>query len=397
MHARVAAAKSRTDDGDNKGFFGLDVFRTEWGGLERDSTTTSATFSKHLAMEEASAAADEVRWQSAFLREQRGEQAERRQVAGRTRLHSARERRERLSQLAASRREAKLADAAELKERRARWEEERKAMRASRGGYLHGQVEAARVAEQQAASRALDARLDEEERLEGERHQVEAAREAAALRRRLAAVRGEKLAHGRRMVAAEARARAAVEEARQASLHHASRQGEAVRDAESEWRGRRLRADAMYLEQARENRERVLAVRQAARESKQESLGERKRAASEEVRVSEALNARARDRQRTAMHSNRRAVSAVFKQRFVSRTEEEAWSVSPLRKLHRSSARFGQHSSGHLSRAEPDEAVAGATSSRAGRTMRGTATRAQPSTNPSPRMRPRSARAAIRV
>ena len=153
----------------------------------------------------------------------------------------------------------------------------------------------------------------------------------------------------------------------------------------------------MYLEQARENRERVLAVRQAARESKQESLGERKRAASEEVRVSEALNARARDRQRTAMHSNRRAVSAVFKQRFVSRTEEEAWSVSPLRKLHRSSARFGQHSSGHLSRAEPDEAVAGATSSRAGRTVRGTATRAQPGTNPSPRMRPRSARAAIRV
>ena len=126
--------------------------------------------------------------------------------------------------------------------------------------------------------------------------------------------------------------RSAAEDAQQATQARRERAGEAVRQAATEWRGRRLKEDEEYLKQARESRERVLALRQAAKESKEEVLLEKRRAASREARNSEMLAAKVRKSRRAELQGRRNEVAEVFKQRFVGRSEEEAWAASPLRK-----------------------------------------------------------------
>ena len=289
---------------------------------------------------QASAAADRVRGHSAFLKDEKSEIASERAASGRLRLNSARARRGRLSVLSEARRRERQAEAVEFKEQRRAWEEARRAQRERRGGLLLDAATVARVAERQAASRSLDARLDASERAVDERERAVGVHDANQLRLRLAAVRREKLEWGRRVFVQTVQARSGVEVARQATLAKREEIGYALREESITWRRSRLRQDDAYLRKAKESRERVQGFRQAARESKEESILEKRRSASREARASGLFASRARANQKAVLQGARNAVAAVFKQRFVSREEEEVWSASPLRKLHRCSARF---------------------------------------------------------
>ena len=256
---------------------------------------------------------------------------EERVAAGRTRLNSARERRVRLGSLTDARRTERQAEAAQLKRRRRAWAAERESERQAVGEEV-----AARVA----AARSLDARLDASESARDATEQAEGARMSAALQLSLSKMRRDKLAYAQRMVVAGVRARSAVDDARQTTLAAAGLRGEAVREQESEWSRRRRQQEAQYVANARQQRERVLAGRQACKENATEALHERRANAHRGGRASAALASRASAHQKAALQSNRDAVAAVYTRRFVSRADEEAWSASPLRKLHRSSARF---------------------------------------------------------
>lgn len=288
------------------------------------------------------AVADRVRGHSAFLRSEREKLIEDHVSAGRQRLNSARERRGRLLMLGDTKRQQRQAAAAELKERRRVWDAERKAQRERRGGFLQEEA-AAHVAERQVLSRGADARLDAIERAHAEALQEEGVRAAAAIKQRLVEVRQRKLEWGQRIYVQVMEARSAVEEAQQETYARRERAREDLRHASSVWRSRRQRQDDQYMRKAKETRERVLATRQAAKESKEEAFLERRRAASREARASELLQAKARNHRKAELQGRRNEVAEVFQQRFVGRSEEDAWVASPLRKLHRSSARFHDH------------------------------------------------------
>lgn len=90
--------------------------------------------------------------------------------------------------------------------------------------------------------------------------------------------------------------------------------------------GVRARAD---LSRARANRERAVAIREAARQSVQEMLQAKQRHATKE-RANDLLVTKAKVR---VLESNRREVADRYRQRFVGHEEEQEWQSSPLRKL----------------------------------------------------------------
>lgn len=120
-----------------------------------------------------------------------------------------------------------------------------------------------------------------------------------------------------------------------AALHACSeatrRIGDEKRDLSKSLRRQKSTREDAYLARARENRERAAAIREAAKESVQQMLRDRKRTATKE-RKNDDLVVEARAR---VIEGNRREVAAMYRNRFVGRDEESEWEASSLHRLQR--------------------------------------------------------------
>ena len=330
LAARLALARSATDDGDGRLATDLKSLAiAALPPLKRSSSTTTATFSRFRAAEAAREQVQECRARRESREVLKAQQAKEWAAQGRERVESARGRRERIHGFEIAMLSERTEIVREQKAAASRREETRE---------MHRRLFAAQVGVLVAEARSLDLRLDASEARAQQVACEEGTRTREAILHEVAQAKQQQLGWCRLTIEAVKAARSAILEARRSANEDARASVDTTHEAARARAAERLRRDQEYLTRARENKGRALSFRARARQSKADVVAQR-RASARSERSNDHLVAETKAR---VLRSNRKNVAEIYEHRFVSKHEQRQWEASSLRRLHQqASARGG--------------------------------------------------------
>ena len=244
LAARLALARSATDDGDGRLATDLKSLAiAALPPLKPSSSTTTATFSRFRAAEAAREQVQECRARRESREVLKAQQAEEWAAQGRERVESARGRRERIHGLEVAMLSERTEIVREQKEAASRREETRE---------MHRRLFAAQVGVLVAEARSLDLRLDASEARAQQVACEEGTRTREAILHEVAQAKQQQLGWCRLTIEAVKAARSAILEARRSANEDARASVDTTREAARARAAERLIRDQEYLTRARE-------------------------------------------------------------------------------------------------------------------------------------------------
>ena len=174
---------------------------------------------------------------------------------------------------------------------------------------------------------ALQVQMNEMQRAEHSSQRAECTRSRVQLAKDIAIARERNLATRKRMAKRVGTVPSA--ELTGQLLTAAARRAKEVREDEQNWKAERGRRDEMYLERARANKQRAQQTRGKAKQALADALKSRQQGAAKE-RANDHLVVVTKTR---ILEENRKEVSAIYKQRFVTANAATEWEGSSLKRL----------------------------------------------------------------
>ena len=172
-------------------------------------------------------------------------------------------------------------------------------------------------------------RMDQSERFADETKRMEGTKLRVGLSEALKSFRQQYLQSRKAAVEAVKKDKI-IEQARQVAADARVEAGESVRTAAKARAAERSVRDAAYVAKAQANKVRAIDFRKAAKKSKSSMLKEKREVARKE-KGNDHLVFEAKAKIFT---ENRAEAAAVYRSRFASKEEEDAWEASPLRRLY---------------------------------------------------------------